>query len=373
MSECRGGIYVPVDPDIPRPEHVECVMAVDERPPTTERSTTYNTCVALDGSSYYLRYPYKIRKPRADSLREYYDDPEVAIAVGSFYFGIESGYIFPYCGLTDLIYLLFSALQFSLVHIPKHEFPVYRFVLNRLVRPYGELENDLRAPYARAAGWSLAPGSIFVISRPNSILGVSMDIDAIKGLLRKNPKVLFIIDEAYQVFSSDISVLQLIQEYPNLVCLKTASKEFSLPGARLAWLITRNEEVLTVLHNRTYNTVSHMAELLIEDIVQKQRKTHTRNILHIVNERMRIEETVNSDSVHMYRGSQTCMVLVSTPGELYEELKTRCLGKNLHPLFLKDFEVYDQFVLQAPDECFVRFNVWSAEVNDSVINILNTL
>lgn len=330
---------------------------------------------ALDGSSYYLEFPYDLENIVWNGLNEYYASPKTAIAIGSYHFGVKSDYVFAYSGLTDIIYLLFSIIPFKRVYLIKKEFPVYKYVLSNLGAIFLELKVDDDDPYSSFHDLKLPDDqdSIFVVSKPNSLFGFSPSLNLIEKLIENNPHVLFVIDEAYQAFSSERSVLELIDRYNNFVCLRTASKEFSIPSIRLAWLITSNKNLLELLYSRTYNTVSHLSELFIDNVVERQRNKHSRNIVYIINERKRIEQTIINDSIHIYRGSQTCMISSRMNGQIYQDLKLKCYVQKIDPLYLNDIEVCKQFVLDDSSDCFVRFNVWSKQVNDQVIEILNTL
>lgn len=330
--------------------------------------------IALDGSAYYLEHPYASVSIGWDGINSYYDVPEVSIASASYYFGVKSEYVFSYSGLTDVIYLFFSIIPAKKVYLLKREFPIYKYVLNNLGIPFQELGNDI-SPFAIIDGLKLPPeeGTIFVISRPNSIFGSSIELDLVEKLIGNNPHVLFIVDEAYQTFSTKKSALEIIEKYENFVCLKTASKEFFAPSLRLAWLFSSNRDLLGVFFNRTYNTVSHLSEILIENVIMKQRRKHTQNIVYIINERDRLERSIVSGLVKIHTGSETCMILVSMEPSIYPKFKEKFLARDLEPLFLNDLDVFNKLILPNAKDCFARINVWSKQVNDNIIEIINNL
>ncbi|MCL4835590.1 MAG: aminotransferase class I/II-fold pyridoxal phosphate-dependent enzyme [Caldilineaceae bacterium] len=330
--------------------------------------------VNLNGLNYYLKYPYQIQDIEWDGLGDYYDLPEMAISIGSFYFGCKVKYIFPYCGLTDLLYLLFSVVPCKGVFLLKNEYPYYMYILDKMQIPFRELQYNLSG--STLPNWRLpqdSSGHIFLISRPNSIFGNSYELAAIECLVGAHPQVLFIVDEAYHVFSSKASALSLLEKYPNIVCLKSASKEFSLPAIRLAWLFTQNTELLNSLYNRTFNTVSRLSEIWIKHIVMNQRQRHTDNIIYLMNERARVEDSISNPRLKVLKGSETCMYMISMEHKTYHHLKSICEQELISPLFFNDTDIYKRFMSYDNSTYYVRFNVWSEETDNRVIRILNSL
>lgn len=87
-------------------------------------------------------------------------------------------------------------------------------------------------------------GTIF--ANPNAPTSLSLSNDEIREMLKKFPKEkVLIVDEAYADFS-DESVLSLLNEFENLVVVRTFSKSMSAAGMRLGYLVA-NEKIITLI------------------------------------------------------------------------------------------------------------------------------
>ena len=80
------------------------------------------------------------------------------------------------------------------------------------------------------------------IANPNNPTGSAISVDNIVAILEHAPNALVLIDEAYVEFSG-ISVLPLINQFPNLFISRTFSKAYGMAGLRCGCLISNSANI----------------------------------------------------------------------------------------------------------------------------------
>ena len=73
--------------------------------------------------------------------------------------------------------------------------------------------------------------NLVILANPNSPMGEYKSFDEIRILLEQD--VMVLIDEAYKEFTDNESMIQYIDEYPNLLVTRTFSKGFGAAGCRV--------------------------------------------------------------------------------------------------------------------------------------------
>lgn len=104
---------------------------------------------------------------------------------------------------------------------------------------------------------------IIYIVNPNNPTGKAIDKTKILELVQKYKNKLFIIDEAYCEFSN-ITVINSINNYENLIVTRTFSKAFGLAGLRLGY-IASNKNILSLINkvrnSKDINSIAQIAAI----------------------------------------------------------------------------------------------------------------
>jgi histidinol-phosphate aminotransferase len=82
----------------------------------------------------------------------------------------------------------------------------------------------------------LPPGSMVLFASPNNPVGNILPRSTLRELLKSRPDVLFIGDEAYCEFA-DEPYTELLQDFPNLILIRTFSKTLGAAGVRLGYIL----------------------------------------------------------------------------------------------------------------------------------------
>ena len=108
-----------------------------------------------------------------------------------------------------------------------------------------------------------APNGGIIFPNPNAPTGLAMDLDQIRSILKANPDVIVIVDEAYIDFGGD-SALALLKEFENLLVVQTFSKSRSMAGMRIGFAMG-SPELIRCLNNVKYAVNSYtMSRTAIE-------------------------------------------------------------------------------------------------------------
>ena len=187
-----------------------------------------------------------IKDAAGDGLR-LYPDPECrelrqAIAVRE---GLRPEQVFCGNGSDEILAFAFQAFfdaerEVVFPKITYSFYPVYTdfFGLSRREVP---MNPDFSDPIDLLCGKN---GGV-VLANPNAPTGIAVGLDVVEKILRANPDVVVIVDEAYIDFGAD-SAVGLIERYPNLLVVQTASKSRALAGLRAGWAMG-NENLIAAL------------------------------------------------------------------------------------------------------------------------------
>lgn len=187
------------------------------------------------------RYPDPAAAALTDCLAEYYhvDSDQVFVGVGSddvlamaflTFFNSDKPILFP-----DVTYSFYDVWA-----------DLYRIPYKTCALKEDWLINPL--DYKQENGGIIFPN-------PNAPTGLEENQETIEEILKANPDVIVIVDEAYVDFGGT-SALPLIEKYDNLLVVQTFSKSRAMAGMRIGFAFG-NEKLIKYLNDVKYSFNSY--------------------------------------------------------------------------------------------------------------------
>ena len=124
---------------------------------------------------------------------------------------------------------------------------VYTRLFQTKLTQIGYIPETLKLNWKQLNEFIDSKAIMLFIPNPNQPIEDPLSVDQIADIAERTRKnnTLFIIDEAYYMFGCE-TAMGLIDEYENLVILRTFSKGFGVPSIRLGYMVS-NEENMNVL------------------------------------------------------------------------------------------------------------------------------
>lgn len=198
----------------------------------------------------------KLIHENIDDLR-LYPDPAASELVEEIaaYHKVNSNQVFVGVGSDDVLAMAFMTYFNSEkpVLFPNITYSFYDVWAELFRIPYEQPQLDdnfriHREDYYRENGGVIFPN-------PNAPTGVCEGLDFVEDILVHNQDVIVIVDEAYIDFGG-ISALDLLNQYENLLVVRTFSKSRSMAGLRIGYAIG-NPELIQAIHAVKYSFNSY--------------------------------------------------------------------------------------------------------------------
>ncbi len=172
-----------------------------------------------------------------DSLR-LYPDPTASILVNALaeYYQVNPDQVFVGVGSDDVLAMAFLTFFNSdrPILFPDVTYSFYPVWANEFRIPYVTQPLDERLCIRKEDYYQENGGIIF--PNPNAPTGTELSREAVEDILKHNPDVVVIVDEAYVDFGA-VSVLPLVEKYDNLLVVQTFSKSRAMAGMRIGYAI----------------------------------------------------------------------------------------------------------------------------------------
>ena len=183
----------------------------------------------------FNRYPDGMAQDLKRAIATYTKTPTEGILVGN---GSDE--------LIQLILLTFGGLGKSMIiHPPTFGmYQIYAHLTDTTVVEVPLLNGmDLHTEQMLKAALSPDAHVVFICN-PNNPTGTQFPREEILRLVRESGKIV-VVDEAYAEFSED-TLIPEIENYPNLLIMRTFSKSFGMAGLRLGYMLGQPETIALI-------------------------------------------------------------------------------------------------------------------------------
>lgn len=195
----------------------------------------------LSDSLYFLnRYP----EVKAESLNQ-------IIAEN---YGLPPDSVLAVNGAVEAIYLIAQAFANSKTTVFYPTFSEYEdaCIINQhkvFTEPFSALNESCKISSRLA-----------FICNPNNPTGNAIPANILCRIIKSNPDVIFIVDEAYDMFTPvDTSCVSLLPDTENLLIIRSLTKQFSIPGLRLGYVLSNAQVINKITKYKMPWTVNALA------------------------------------------------------------------------------------------------------------------
>lgn len=180
-----------------------------------------------------------------------------------------------------------------------------------------------------AAAWDA--DTVFICN-PNNPTGVLIPAAKLTELCRAAPESCFIIDESYLPFARDGEAHSMMgRDLPNLMVLNSMSKIFRVPGLRIGFLTSANDDLIRKMARYALPwSLNSLSQLAVRFLMSREAETDafiekTRRFL-AAERRFFVRALEDIPEITAYP-SQTSFVLIELSGDLTAELVCAALGR----------------------------------------------
>ena len=286
------------------------------------------------------------------------------------YIKVDSELIIPGNGATEIIYLLMKSIKRRLA-ILNPTFSEYGrgAKLNNLeiIDFHLKEENNFSIDLDEIQKNMDKFDSLFVCN-PNNPNGKVKDLNELLDLMIENDKLL-IVDETFMEFVGEeekYSLINKIEQTPNLFILKAVTKFFGMPGLRLGYGVTSNKQIINNIYEyKEPWTINSFAENLSNYLFKDKEYINGSKDYYINERKFMLEELRKISRLKVY-DTDTNFVLIKLDDHEANSLK------------LELFEKYNILIRDASnfiglDKSYIRVAIKSHNDNKVLIESLRKI
>lgn len=196
---------------------------------------------------------------------------------------------------------------------------------------------------------------MLILCNPNNPTGSCIDIEDIKEIASDYDGYLM-LDEAYYEFYG-VSGIGLLENYKNVIVLRTLSKAFGLAGIRVGYVVAAKKIIESIFAVKSPYNVNSLTQTVALKVLEHIEEVKERVEL-IKNERERMYNQLNLVKNIMVYPSKANFLLMksSDSGQISEKLKKKKIK-------IRYFENHGL-------KNFIRVSIGSREENDKFLEVL---
>ncbi|MDX1509251.1 MAG: aminotransferase class I/II-fold pyridoxal phosphate-dependent enzyme, partial [Woeseiaceae bacterium] len=151
-------------------------------------------------------------------------------------------------------------------------------------------DDDFRFDAKRVLAACDDSSKLVIICSPNNPTGLSAGVDEIRAVAdARRERSVVVVDEAYIEFAGTPSAYELLDEFDNLIVLRTLSKAQGLAGARCGGLIARCELLDRFdAVQAPYSMPTPVVECVLRELDDASTSRYSGNIRALIDERDRL-------------------------------------------------------------------------------------
>ena len=222
------------------------------------------------------------------------------------------------------------------------------------------LENSWTLPESFSAQMNASGAQLTCLVNPHAPSGVLCPVDALREIAEALKGVL-LIDEAYVDFvdpALDYSAIPLVQEFDNVLVLRTLSKGYSLAGLRLGFLIG-NDELIEPMATKTRDSYNIDTITQSVALVALDEATHAlENCAKVRSERDRVRDEL-CKSGFVVPESQANFLLAEVPRSVNASSLYRSL---------REAQILVRYFNSSPLDRCLRITIGTRSENDQFLD-----
>nr|WP_297769499.1 histidinol-phosphate transaminase [uncultured Butyrivibrio sp.] len=305
-----------------------------------------------------------LRNMDADAFRKYPDPgcSRLVNAIADFY-KVDKDNVFVGVGSDDVLSMAFLTFFNSNkpVLFPDITYSFYDVWAQLYRIPYEQI--PLKSDFTIEPSDYFRENGGIVIANPNAPTGVELSLSAIEEIVKRNPDVVVIVDEAYVDFGGE-SALPLIDKYDNLLVVQTFSKSRSMAGMRIGYAFG-SKKLIGYLSDAKFSFNSYtmnMPSLELGALAIEDRDYFEKTRSMIIKTRERTKDEL-SKLGFVFADSKTNFIFAMHPDrpgkELFEYLRQ-------HDIIVRRFD------LPRISE-YLRISIGTDEEMDTLISVLKEI